>query len=546
MIKKALRYIVANNSCYLLSGLCLLFGCYLLIGDRPVGANLLPDLALLGTMKVYEILVTVFACLVLRRFRVEADGILLSCMAVALYLDPTLFNTRFHGAGKVVGLLVNGSCLALALVGMRVLSGVGGVPISRAAFRGVGTGAACIYLTAAFLDLDASPLAKGAAPSQDHIYYLLWLAPLVTALAARRWLEDGPRLSETADPLPGVHIVVPVDRYRYLDVVLTYFPFLLLVRHLFVMQDLFSVKMYAANVAPVVLGIAVLADRTFTRMRVDAPLVFVGAGWLAILVSGDATPLARMQVAGAALGPVHLIAFLNVAAGLWLFGDTGRRVYLYHALVATVPLLSGSANILQAAANLEASFLVPVWIATIYAALRTRSFGDVLVAGWMTLLVGVRAGGLAPATAIGAWTHGAAWWLLALGYAYRERRVIGLTAEISGFLMGTTFIALHAARAPHAALLPYLAVQSAFFLALGARSGDARTRNSALAFGGLETGLRGWGAVRHVDFAALAKSCGGVGMMVLAFGGLFLGVWVSMNKHRLMSWLADEADAPRA
>ena len=74
MITKGLRYMVLNNSLYLFSACCMLYGCYLMFGNRPAQGSILPDLALLGTMKVYELLVTLFACLVLRRVRVEADG----------------------------------------------------------------------------------------------------------------------------------------------------------------------------------------------------------------------------------------------------------------------------------------------------------------------------------------------------------------------------------------------------------------------------------------------------------------------------------------
>ena len=531
MIKKMLRYLVQENSTYLFSGFCMLYGVYLLMGTAagPADRSILPDLTLLGTMKLYEVLVTLFAVLVYRRLRIENDGLILGFIAVILYMDPTLFNTRFHAAGQVTGLAVNGGCLALAVAGLAVLRKVGGLPITFAGARGVVVGAAGIYLSAAFLDSEWTPAKNNAPLTQDHIYYLLWFLPLAAALAARRWVEPEFQPRQM--------------RHHYMNAVLTYGPFLLVARHLYVMQGVYECRAYAASLAPVVLGIAVLMDKTFTRLRSAVPLCLVGFGWVAVMLSTDATPAARLMVAGVTLTPVHLMAALNLAAALWLYRDTGRRAYLYYALFVVSPLVSGSCDVFDAAINLRPSFLVPLWIATLIAAWRSREFVDVLLAGWVTLALGLRAAPVSSTVALGAFSHGAIWWLIVVGKQYGRAWVDECTLQLGGFLMGTTFMAMHAFDRAPAVLMPYFALQVALFFAMGRRRGDLPLRNAAAGMGGLEITVRSWSVIQHIDFLTLARSFGGAGMMALAFVGLFAGVWISFHKDQLLAWLGDDEPA---
>ena len=531
-MKRMLRFLVKEGSLYMLSGLCLLFGVYLLMGSTTGDPmkTIVPDLTLLGSMKLYEVLVTLAACVVFRRLKLENDGLCLTLVAVVLCMDPTLFNTRFHAAGTFVGMTVNGACLALAAATLWMLSKVGGLPITFAGARGAVVGAAAIYLSAGLFDADFSPAVRHAAPSQDHLYYLLWLTPFITALAARKWFEEA---------------VAPRQmRHHYLNTVLTYGPFMLLVRHLVVMQGVYDVKYYAANLAPVVLGIAVLADKTFTQLRASVPLALVAAGWAAIMMSGDAASAAHVVLAnGVTLTPVHLMAAVNLVASLWLFWDTGRRAYLYYALLVTMPLVSGSTDIFDAVVHLKPAFLVPLWLATLIAAFRSRSFTDVLVAGWTTLALGLKLTSWDNPVLLGVWSHGAIWWLIVVGKAYKKVWVDECTVQLASFLMGTTFVGMHCLEFSHGALLPYFAVQVVLFRAMGQRRGDAALSNSSAGMGGLEVGLRSWVALGHVDFLALAKSFGGVGMMGLAFVGLGAGVWISFHREQLLAWLGDDETA---
>lgn len=520
MIKKMLRYLVKESSMYLFSGFCMLYAVYLLMGTStgPTELRILPDLTLLASMKVYEILATVFAVVVYRKLRIENDGLILGFLSIVLYMDPTLFNTRFHSAGTVTGLAVNGACLLLCIGGLAVLRNIGGLPITAAGARGVACGAAGIYLSAAFLDSEAT--------GQDHLYYLLWFLPLAVALAARQWYEP--------------EVEPRQMRHHYLNVVLTYAPFALLVRHLYVMQGVYECRAFAANLAPVLLGIAVLMDKTFTRLRESTPLALIGFGWAAIMLSTDSSAAARIHVAGLALGPVHLLAAVNVAAALYLFQATGRRSYIYYALFCLSPLVSGSCDVVDAAVNLRASFLVPLWAATLIAAWRTREFSDVLIAGWMTLLIAVRATPATGAVAVGAYSHLAIWWVILVGKRYQKVWVDEVTLQFAAFLMGTTFMAIHAFRDPSWVLLPYFVAQVALFFAMGRRRGDLPLRNAAAGMGGLELTIRSWSHIQHVDFIAMARSFGGVGMMAVAFAGLFAGVWISFHKDQLLAWLGDD------
>lgn len=505
---------------YLFSGFCMLYAVYLLMGTStgPTELRILPDLTLLGTMKFYEVLATVFAVIVYRKLRIENDGLILGFVAIALYLDPTLFNTRFHSAGRFAGLAVNGVCLALCVAGLAVLKNIGGLPITTAGARGVAVGAAGIYLSASFLDSEAT--------GQDHLYYLLWFLPLAAALAARKWYEP--------------EVEPRQMRHHYLNIVLTYAPFALLVRHLYVMQGVYECRAYAANLAPVVLGLAVLMDKTFTTIRSSTPLALIGFGWGALMLSTDAAATARLNVGALTLGPVHLLAAINVIGALWLFHDTGRRSYIYYALFCLSPLVSGSVNVIDAAVNLQPSFLVPLWVATLIAAWRTREFNDVLVAGWMTLLIAVRATPATGAEAVGAYSHLAIWWLILVGKKYEKVWVDEVTLQFAAYLMGTTFMALHCTKTVSPLVLPYFIAQVALFYAMGRRRNDLPLRNAAVGMGGLELTIRSWSHIQHVDFIAMARSFGGVGMMALAFGGLFAGVYISFHKDQLLAWLGDD------
>ncbi|MBI4860325.1 MAG: hypothetical protein HY815_08695, partial [Candidatus Riflebacteria bacterium] len=533
-IRKLLRFLISENSLYLFSALCLLLGCFqVMSGQAPGAASLKTDLPLLATFKFYEVLVVLSCCVVFRRLAIENDGLLLACIALVLFLDPTAFNTRFYSVDKSMGLAVNAVCFGLVLVNISLLRWVGRLPISRSACMGIASVAALIYFGPALLDADFSNVSFTSTLSQDHRYYFLWWGLLVAAAVGRRWIESEPRAGELSR-----HRIY----YRYLDAVLVIFPFIILLTHLFLMEGVFSVKIYPACFAPVILGLMLLVERVVPRaLDRHAGLALVGM-WSAVLLSGSHSPEAQLQVAGVLVTPARFVAFLNALAGAVLYCRSGSAPFLAHSLLSGAACVAGATvpAMIDGVITLQPEPLAVIWLFSVLAALRFGRPLDVGIAGFTSILQLVRVLDLTPHVAVFSAIQLTGLWLIALGRMYDIKQLVNLTAELAGCLMLYTYVALKADRFHHDPIQAYFIFQIVGFFAMGWVFRQKSLCGLSACLGGLDLGLASFQRMQTVDFSGLARDLGGVGLLFLAFLLLFVGLVFSFRKEQLLAWLGDD------
>jgi hypothetical protein len=531
IVRRMLRFLVKENSLYLLSGFSLLLGYYLCIDTtNPAAQRLAGDLGLLSVFKIYELLVVLFACAVFRRLRVINDGILLGCMGVTLLLDPTLFNTRFYSVSRGVGLAVNGACFALALANLLLLARVGKLPISGRAVWGVGGAAALIYFSGAIFDIDFSGLRPGAPATQDHLYYLVCWAPFIIAAIARRWNEP-----ETECRVPATYAIYQ----RYLDVVLVVFPLLLSIRHIYSMQDIFSVQGTLANAAPALLAFALLVHNFNPNVAHRAPLIYVLVGSVSLLWSKDFS---------AATGPLPTIApywgiaLVNVILGLALYFRTRRVIYAHFCWVA-IGFWSAGATMTQtlhSICTLDPTMLAWICLSTVGLAGITGEASLLTLAGFDTILLWTRHSGLEAQFAGLLLISRVATWFLVTGYLYPDSYFGGHRKALTAAALAPLMWVLHGDAAVPAWFEVYYFGEVALILWLDSRGSHAGVKPLTVATTGAHIGLRCYARLNSGAVIQVARNLGGASLILLAFAGLFAGLFVSTYKDRILAALEDD------
>ncbi len=132
--RKWLRLVVDHNPCYMLSGLFMLAGCYMISSVTHEHPDPLAELiALLGVFNLYEFLVIALACWVLRLGLVRDAGTLL-IMEVLLIADVTMLLNEAWTSRIPLGAAVNGAGLTLAIIKMRIIARYSGLRLPRHAW----------------------------------------------------------------------------------------------------------------------------------------------------------------------------------------------------------------------------------------------------------------------------------------------------------------------------------------------------------------------------------------------------------------------------
>ncbi|MEI8195700.1 MAG: hypothetical protein WCI73_07315 [Phycisphaerae bacterium] len=338
------QLMIDHNPFYLLSVLCMLFGCYLLHNALELQVGGLGKLLiLLGTLNVYELLLIGLAVLLLGRAEMARDGRTLVVLEILFLADLTFLNAELvqvnHFWGSVVSLVV----LLLALGKVWLLFRALKIQMGFGRLGYVGLQLLILFgMPWGFIKLDT----VGEVPEQ-RVFLLWWcvaLLPVLFDAVARAW-PDGMKLRTIghANGAGGSGIAL-----LYLIV-----PFISLIAHLRFNHWVWQVPVNWADYAPVLLGLAVILNRVpatkfvpakeIAAVRIGLPLIAL----LLVLDSPQALYLQLPGVAGAGLSPalvmlgaiyltygycfflpyLHFLVAAGVVLGLmYLYGPSGKAV----------------------------------------------------------------------------------------------------------------------------------------------------------------------------------------------------------------------------
>jgi len=302
------RFIVDYNPCFLLSAVCMLFGCRLLNDAvNTQSGNVGGALWLIFTINVYEFCLLGVATLIRRVQGLRRDVGILLIVGVLFLCDIAFVIGDLSTARPSAGLLVAGVLIGLAVLKTQIVLGLLDSPKRSRVTYLVASQLAIILLLPIVLK-QVAYLHNGYLPPLA-IYVGWWIAgalPIVIrGVLQFRTLQHLPTLAR-------VYVIVP---------------YVALLGHLFACTWVFKLPFYMACYAPVLLGLAVVFGMARFRFGRDlatalewllaaiAVLLALGApGELAIggTVNDSVTFSAlRLTLIGAALVNLHGFAVLR-------------------------------------------------------------------------------------------------------------------------------------------------------------------------------------------------------------------------------------------
>lgn len=316
-----IRALVSYNPFYLLSACCMMIGLFTL--NNGLDWSPLPTrslLTLMLTLAIYEIALVGLGVLLVRR-GVVRDGLFVLILEVFFLADAGFLNMEIFTANPELGLAVNGLLLGLAIfklwaivfVGLRLRAGA-------VLLAGVAMQLFLLYGTPGLFAHMAFDGGASRGELSPWAIYAGWVAfaamPLVgvaiRASLRHRWLSLD----------PAQRIVIKT---------LVMMPAISMLAHLCLANWVYEVPFYLANIAPLLLGVAVLAghwdDSPQTRLRrarlqwalpgaaivlslvlPDVLVIDMGSGWMM-------SPL-RITLLAAAI--VYLDGWWNLRYGVFL------------------------------------------------------------------------------------------------------------------------------------------------------------------------------------------------------------------------------------
>lgn len=321
-LRSLLRLVVDHNPFYILSAVCMLAGCLTLVNSRsysPLHAGQL--LALVLTLSAYELLLVGLGLFLIVRRGVRRDGLFLLLIEALFLVDMAFLNAEVYSVSLPLGAAVNAIIFTLAAMKLTAIFRVLRFPLNDGLLA---------FTLCQLLILLAMPgiFAKTALGQDGRLppwmmYGAWWLAGLLPVGYLLSVHPRGLLTTRIADPVRNV-----------LTKVLLLAPILSLIVHLCTANWVYKLHFNLANVAPLLIGLAVAIGHHDTHAttygrRVRWQLVLPA---LAILLSisfpntlvhvmpgPDWTPL---RIALLAAGLVYLDGYWFHRHGAFAFGMT--------------------------------------------------------------------------------------------------------------------------------------------------------------------------------------------------------------------------------
>jgi hypothetical protein len=276
-----LRLVADHNPVYLLSAACMLASCLALTNSLswiPIATRRL--LTLIVTLNVYEAALLAIALYLVARRRLVHDGRMLLILQAFFLVDFTFLNAEIATADQRLGLWVNATLFALAVlklgIVMRVLKPSTFTPMQ---FAFVMIQIFVLFATPCVLwHLDGG---RGSVGPR-HLYVAWWLTALLPAL-----YEVLTRFDTYAQPTTEYETAgdraAPTRSYLAL-------PYLSLLTHLGILHYVYNVGFYGAHATPFLLGLTLILNRvspTGLMPRKDLLTLRLILPLVAVLVSAN-------------------------------------------------------------------------------------------------------------------------------------------------------------------------------------------------------------------------------------------------------------------
>ena len=243
------RFLYRHNPFYLLSAMCMLAGCLSLTNSlswTSIGLGRL--LALVVTLNVYEALLLGLGLFLLGRRGIVRDGLMLVFLEAMFLVDAAFLNVEVYAIDWSVGVITNAVVFVLAVAKLALVFRALRMPMDRT-FGLILTQLVVLFVTPGVFALLTRQGDGALTPGVSYAAW--WAVGLLPALAAA--LLRGGRLNELAGgAVPEGQWVAAVVRRSLLCL-----PFVSLLLHLCMLHWVYNAHVYAAYVAPVMLGLGV-------------------------------------------------------------------------------------------------------------------------------------------------------------------------------------------------------------------------------------------------------------------------------------------------
>ena len=323
-----------HNPFYLLSGVCLLLGCFLVssaVGEeREWAAGLL--LGLLATTWAYELIALGLGIYLVRRLGLTRDGAYLLAVALVLFVDGALLYNELMMLAPRLASGVAIAALVLAAVKLGVLVRLLGVPLNARAWVLVGVSLGVLLS----LPGAVRTLAQAEMLSAAWLYGAWWLAGALVALhGLERLRRDVGEVSAVARFLRGAVLVLPWGS---------------VVGHLLALHYVFEQALLLDHVGPMLLGLMVYVCAQMRGPGQGRAVVAAILGLWAVIVSLPAAAELDFTLVWAGDWPVTSLRLMLIAAGLaWLaVAAAQRRGWWLTGLSLLVFVLAGAGHTRQA------------------------------------------------------------------------------------------------------------------------------------------------------------------------------------------------------
>ena len=305
-----LRFIVDRNPFFILSALCMFAGVRVILSAINAAPGDLS--ALLGSIvavNLYETAVIALGLFLIVRRGQYRDGWMLLSVEALFLLDLTNLNAELFTANLRWGIVVNLFCWLLAVLKVSVVLRTLKIQLRTPEFAYIALQLAAIFFMAGIFKQISKHSPQEGALSAMTLYGAWWLAGAMLVLATlclrkpSEW-RMASALAPSLSELPG-------RLYLFL-------PFISLLVHLCGANRVYAITFNPANIAPLLLGIAVLLSRWQTGFRRSfIPGLQAMLAGIAVLISLPAVPQLYLHIGSHWISPLRLS--LAGSAGVLIF-----------------------------------------------------------------------------------------------------------------------------------------------------------------------------------------------------------------------------------
>jgi hypothetical protein len=310
------RLIEDYNPFYLLSAACMLFGVFALndsLDWSPIGLRRL--LTMIVTLNVYELAVIGLAVFLMRR-DIRRDAMLLLIVEAFFLADVGFLNMEIFATSAKIGLLVNAIVFAAAVMKVGLVFSAARIPLADSRFAFVVMQLAVLFAVPGIFGAIAQGRNDFLPPLA--IYAAWWLAGALP-VAYTMTVGSVDLFRRRADGLPsGMDITI--------SRVLIVLPMLSLIAHLCLANWVYKVTFHPANIAPLLLGFAILAGHAdehvgtlARRMRLQLVLPFVAVALSAIKFPPELIFPITPGIDASPLRTALIVASVVYLEGFWQF-----------------------------------------------------------------------------------------------------------------------------------------------------------------------------------------------------------------------------------